>query len=304
MSTSTVHVLGWTYQLRTCQYILVHTVFYGPTTFFIKASILVLYLRIFSPLWRVKLLIYLGIAIILLTNATISILFAALCTPRNGQLYTVQYNTSQCFENATNLTLASAIVNFISDLYLLLLPLPLVWNLQLTRKRRLGIIAIFMTGILYTSLISALKPAKYSFRACISSLVSIVIRALWGHDPDYTWWAPRVVFTRQGHSLVSVLSMLSLISLSEMNIGIICASMPACAAVFRRSSYPTKTRSWITKSTKQSSSKQTVLKRQPPYSNDSAQGDFYPYQGHYLELEEAHTVMHSHSKLQPQIVDV
>ena len=161
-----------------------------------------LYLRIFSPLRRVKLLIYLGIAIILLTNAVISILFAALCAPRNGQLYSVQYNTSQCFDNATNLTLASAVVNFVSDLYLLWLPLPLVWNLQLTTKRKLGIIAIFMTGILYNSLAYALKTAKCSFRACVSSLVSIVIRALWGHNPDYTWWAPRMVFTRQGHSLL------------------------------------------------------------------------------------------------------
>ena len=188
--------------MQTCQYLFVYTALYGPTMFFIKASILVLYLRIFSPLWRVRLLIYLGIAIILLTNAIISILFAALLASRNGQPYIVQYNAPQFVENAENLTLASAIINFISDLYLLWLPMPLVWNLQLTRKRKLGIIAIFLTGILYNSLVYALKAAKCSFRACISSLVSIVIRALWGHDPDNTWWSPRLVFTRQGHSSV------------------------------------------------------------------------------------------------------
>ena len=39
----------------------------------------------------------------------------------------------------------------------------------------------------------------------------------------------------QGKAILqyTVVSMLSLISLIEMSIGIICASLPACAAVFR-----------------------------------------------------------------------
>ena len=34
------------------------------------------------------------------------------------------------------------------DFYLLYLPLPIVWKLQMDRKRKLGVIAIFLTGLM------------------------------------------------------------------------------------------------------------------------------------------------------------
>ena len=34
------------------------------------------------------------------------------------------------------------------DFYLLYLPLPIVWKLQMERKRKLGVITIFLTGLM------------------------------------------------------------------------------------------------------------------------------------------------------------
>ena len=39
-------------------------------------------------------------------------------------------------------------INIFSDFYLLFIPVPVIWKLQLSIPRKIGIIAIFMTGIL------------------------------------------------------------------------------------------------------------------------------------------------------------
>ena len=44
------------------------------------------------------------------------------------------------------------IFNVVSDFYLLILPIPVVWQLQMPSKRKIGVCAIFMTGILYVVL--------------------------------------------------------------------------------------------------------------------------------------------------------
>lgn len=38
--------------------------------------------------------------------------------------------------------------NLVSDFYVLVIPMPAVWALQMPTKKKVGIIAIFMTGLL------------------------------------------------------------------------------------------------------------------------------------------------------------
>lgn len=41
-----------------------------------------------------------------------------------------------------------AAFNVLSDFYLLAIPIPVVWKLQLPLRRKVGVIAVFMTGFL------------------------------------------------------------------------------------------------------------------------------------------------------------
>ena len=50
--------------------------------------------------------------------------------------------------NLIKLGVASGYINIVTDFLILLLPIPMVWSLQLSRNLRLAIIAIFATGIL------------------------------------------------------------------------------------------------------------------------------------------------------------
>lgn len=130
------------------QFLLVYTLLYGPTMFFIKASVLLLYRRVFSPDRRTKTLIYSGIAFLLVTNGVSTILFGALCAPRNGESYLIRYNSPQCVNNVTNLGIANGVCNLIADIYLLVLPLPIIWKLHLSPKKKYALIGVFMTGFL------------------------------------------------------------------------------------------------------------------------------------------------------------
>lgn len=37
-------------------------------------------------------------------------------------------------------------MNFISDLFIFVLPLPMIWRLKLSRKEKLGVTLVFMSG--------------------------------------------------------------------------------------------------------------------------------------------------------------
>ena len=70
--------------------------------------------------------------------------------------------------------------------------------------------------------------------ACVFSLVSVILRVLYIHKADYMYWSPRLAFTVWVPFFVSLTwEKLSSRSVGEMVIGIICACIPACAAVFR-----------------------------------------------------------------------
>lgn len=109
-----------------------YTLLYGPTMFFIKTSVLLLYRKIFAgPEPHMRTLIYVGIGYLLITNAVATILFGALCAPRDGERYLIRYSSPECFENVDNLAIALAVGNLCADVYLLVLPLPIIWKLQM-----------------------------------------------------------------------------------------------------------------------------------------------------------------------------
>ncbi|MCJ1266643.1 hypothetical protein MMC22_006528 [Lobaria immixta] len=183
------------------KYLIVYILLYGPTIFLIKISILILYLRLFSPDRLIRSLICLGMGYTLLANSIVTISFGALCAPRKTQSFLEAYQTSQCVSNIDNLTITTSVVNLVGDIYILILPIAPVLKLKLSTRKKIAVVGVFMTGLL----------------ACVFSLVSVILRVLYIHKADYMYWSPRLAFTVVG----------------EMVIGIICACMPACAAVLR-----------------------------------------------------------------------
>ncbi|MCJ1383821.1 hypothetical protein MMC17_006935 [Xylographa soralifera] len=171
-----------------------------PTFLATKLSLLLLYLSIFHPDPTLRASIHAGIAL--------NTLFYSVClgaqtvawTPRSGAPW---FATSFAAASRTPITLgiAQSAFNLLSDLYLLLLPLCGVAQLQLSPRKKLGVAAIFLTGAL----------------ACPCSALTLAYRVRLLGDDDSTWHLA-VVFA---------------LSIVETTVGIMCACMPALAAFVR-----------------------------------------------------------------------
>ena len=120
---------------------------YSIPIFFTKCSILLLILRVFCSVKR-EVGYWLSQALIV-ANAMFYIAFFFIpifqCSPRI-KIWTPE-EPGHCLDVAV-LFLASAIFNAISDIAMLSVPIYLIWNLQMSAQRKIGISAVFATGAL------------------------------------------------------------------------------------------------------------------------------------------------------------
>ena len=94
-----------------------------------------------------RILIYAGIVAISMMYTTMTISEAISCLPRPGQTWLMAASTSKCF-NTKTITYVAGPFNVLNDVYLLTLPLFVVWNLQLPLQKKIGVSAIFASGFL------------------------------------------------------------------------------------------------------------------------------------------------------------
>ena len=120
---------------------------YSAAIVFIKLSLFLLYLRVFSSHVRTRYLIYFGLGFTSISYPVGMVYLLAVCTPRHGEGWFETWSSSGC-QSITILLYTQGGVNILSDFYLLCLPMPVVWNLQLPLRKKVGLSAIFMLGIL------------------------------------------------------------------------------------------------------------------------------------------------------------
>ena len=128
--------------------ILSETIIRALGLLFAKLSILVLLLRLFSPNRRFRYAIYVGIVWTTLVSLTTVIVAGALCAPRKGEAFDGMKFAQRCGHSQIWATVQGAL-NVVLDFYILYLPIPVVWKLQLERNRKIGVLGIFATGLMY-----------------------------------------------------------------------------------------------------------------------------------------------------------
>lgn len=110
--------------------------------FFVKISILLLYFRIFSVNRTMRILIHVGIYIQIVFYLAYVGTYAALnviCVSATSLSKPLCISTWIIVE-------VQGSINVVTDFYILALPVIMVSQLQLTFRRKLGVIAVFMTG--------------------------------------------------------------------------------------------------------------------------------------------------------------
>lgn len=181
--------------------IFVVDVIYAPTILMAKLSLLLLYLEVFRPNVKLTYFIYLGIVLNVLFYASATIVSFVSYMPKPGQSNLEIRSSSNALRNNFVLFLVGGCFNVGSDFYILCLPISGIWKLQLAPNQKIGILGIFLTGLL----------------ACLSSVVSLYYRTKLRRYSDVTY------------DLVPVL----LWAVVELCVGVICSSLLSFAGFFR-----------------------------------------------------------------------
>ena len=114
---------------------------------FAKMTFLLLYIQLFWPMKWLRFASYAGVVVNILYYLSILIATLALTVPHPGQslLQTVQSSRQA---KALKMAVPTASINLALDVYILVLPIAGVSKLQLPTRRKLGVMAVFMTGFM------------------------------------------------------------------------------------------------------------------------------------------------------------
>ncbi|KAI0465885.1 hypothetical protein F4859DRAFT_499545 [Xylaria cf. heliscus] len=125
------------------------SIFYGLTLMFLKLAILVDWLRLFVPLgqrnaifWTIHILIWSNI--IYYVSGTFLEIFR--CTPRQ-KIWDPLFEGGICPIDINANNFASTIINLASDLAILAVPQWIIWRLQMSTAKRVGISLLFVIGL-------------------------------------------------------------------------------------------------------------------------------------------------------------
>ncbi|KAM7216070.1 hypothetical protein V8F06_008543, partial [Rhypophila decipiens] len=117
----------------------------GLTPWFSKAPILFVYLRLFGIKRWLRWSCYITLVVYWVACLTQTAMIAAACDshgkPGNVELFL------RCFNTSSKAGLASGIMGIVSDVIILILPLPVIYQLRLPPRKRVGLAAVFMAGI-------------------------------------------------------------------------------------------------------------------------------------------------------------
>jgi len=118
----------------------------GPAYWASKSAILALYIRVFSIKRWVKYLSYLAILILFGFHWALIPLASAYCVPRNGHSWVSALE--KCGAQVKVIGPMHGGLGVAADIFMLVLPLPVLNKLQLSKPKRMGLMIVFMSGFL------------------------------------------------------------------------------------------------------------------------------------------------------------
>ncbi|KAI5865996.1 hypothetical protein GGS23DRAFT_363716 [Durotheca rogersii] len=176
----------WNLQLKFLPDFLYHvhiaSIFYGLGIMCLKVAILIDWLHIFVPqgrgntmFWALHILIWCNVIFYMAGN------FAEIfrCTPRE-KIWNVFFEGGSCPVNIAAQNFSAGILNLISDVIILALPQWVIWRLNMSRARKLGLSLLFLIGIFIC--VCATASIVWLDRMLHSEdiLYCMSIRSLWG----------------------------------------------------------------------------------------------------------------------------
>ncbi|KAK8075604.1 hypothetical protein PG997_010267 [Apiospora hydei] len=180
------------------------TMTYSLSVIFSKLSILFLYLRL-SPQRSFRFAVITLIVIVSAYALAYQVVSIFSCKPMKAA-WDITITDATCVDKEA-VYMGLSISNIIMDVIILLIPIHVVYPLQMSKRQKVSLVMLFATGGLYEQ-----------NSVCASAIKRTVILPPLMHSPDYSWdVAEQFVW-----------------SYIEVNAGIICATVPALKPFFVR----------------------------------------------------------------------
>lgn len=119
-----------------------------PAMIFTKLTFFFMYLQIFRPLKWLRICVYLGAMVTTMFYVATEVFGIVMMTPRKGKAFTT-VAASPREAKVLVLCVPLASVGLGIDVYLLVLPITAVMQLQMPFRRKIGVVLIFLTGTAY-----------------------------------------------------------------------------------------------------------------------------------------------------------
>ncbi|KAF2855331.1 hypothetical protein T440DRAFT_464603 [Plenodomus tracheiphilus IPT5] len=185
--------------VRILRYLYWSIIFYNLSLCFTKVSILLQYGRIFTvPEMRIPLHIVMGICVVY----GIALLFTSIfsCVPVRAYWQVLEQADAICIPNEV-LWYMNASLNILCDLLVAILPVRVIWKLQIPKQQKIALMAILTIG----------------WFVCVVSILRLhALIVLVANLDDSTWYSSTTAYW----------------SAIEMNLTIVCASLPALKPLF------------------------------------------------------------------------
>jgi len=208
----------WRSTLKKCNY--VFSVLYNPALMMSKTSILVFYLTLSKSNHTFR---WATIGTLVIVNAggfALTMLNVWQCTPVQAVFRQPIPDTASCTDVVT-IYLSSAPLNIITDLAILFLPMPILTSMRLPKKQKIILIITFSFGV-FVAAVDVVRIA-YLQSASETRIANIHSNAnednnLTAESTDFNWYA----------------SLSFMWSVIEVNVGIMCACVPALKPLISR----------------------------------------------------------------------
>ena len=115
---------------------------------FTKLTFFLLYFQVFRPLRWLRISVYIGATLTCAFYGAATIAQIVFDTPKPGDTW-LDFALSDSDPKSDILSIPLSAVGFVIDLVLLIMPMVAVVGLQLPSRRKVGVIFIFMFGILW-----------------------------------------------------------------------------------------------------------------------------------------------------------
>lgn len=128
---------------------------YAVSSMFTKCTLLAFYLRMFQPNKTARIMAWAGIFVIVIFYVVSLIFLLVQCIPVDQELpgldpmkWEERASNNRCGRRSIDVSAAQGIFGAATDLYVLAIPISSVLALRLQKKRKFGVLGIFLTGLL------------------------------------------------------------------------------------------------------------------------------------------------------------